>query len=115
MILYNGKIETMDDASFESRVGTIVQAMAIRDGKILATGTNEEIQSRPLPHKILFFLTQGMNRYNDRDRKVYGPGERTDGVIQLKALTCWGAYYMLRENVMGTLACIIHERTVADQ
>ena len=39
MIVYNGKVVTMDDDSFESRVGTIVQAMAIRDGKILATGT----------------------------------------------------------------------------
>ena len=58
---------------------------------------------RPLPHKILFFVTKGMNRYNDRDQKVYGPSERTDRVIQLKALTRWGAYYMLRENVMGTL------------
>ena len=44
MILYNGKIVTMDDSSFESRVGTIVQAMAIRDSRILATGTNTDIQ-----------------------------------------------------------------------
>jgi len=44
MIVYNGKIVTMDDASFESRVGTIQQAMAIRDGKILATGSNAEIR-----------------------------------------------------------------------
>ena len=58
---------------------------------------------RPLPHKILFFLLKGMTRYNDRDQKVYGPGERTDRIIQLKALTRWGAYYMLREKVMGTL------------
>ncbi len=46
MILYNGKIVTMDDSSFESKVGTIVQAMAVRDAKILAMGTNTEI--RPL-------------------------------------------------------------------
>jgi predicted amidohydrolase YtcJ len=58
---------------------------------------------RPLPHKIFFFVTKGMNRYNDRDKMVYGPGERTDRIIQLKALTRWGAYYMLREKVMGTL------------
>lgn len=38
MIVYNGKIGTMDDSSFESKVGTIVKAMAIRDGKILAVG-----------------------------------------------------------------------------
>ncbi|OFW33495.1 MAG: hypothetical protein A3J28_13990 [Acidobacteria bacterium RIFCSPLOWO2_12_FULL_60_22] len=44
MVLFNGKIVTMDDPSFESRVGTIVQAMAIRDGRILVTGSNAEIR-----------------------------------------------------------------------
>ena len=42
MILSNGKIVTMDGASFESRVGTIVQAMALRNGRILATGANAD-------------------------------------------------------------------------
>src|SRR3989337_854225 len=45
MILHNGKIVTMDDSSFEARVGTIVQAMAIRDGKILATGNNADLRA----------------------------------------------------------------------
>src|SRR3989338_6813383 len=45
MIIYNAKLVTMDDASFEPRVGTIVQAMAIRDGKILATGSNAEMRA----------------------------------------------------------------------
>src|SRR3954462_2965912 len=45
MILYNGKVVTMDDASFESKVGTIVQAMAVRGDRILATGSNAEIQA----------------------------------------------------------------------
>jgi predicted amidohydrolase YtcJ len=58
---------------------------------------------RPLPHKLFFFITKGMNRYNDRDKMVYGPGERTDRITQLKALTRWGAHYMLREKVMGSL------------
>lgn len=58
---------------------------------------------RPLPYKLFFFITKGMNRYNDRDQKVYGPNERTDRIIQLKALTRWGAYYLLRENLQGTL------------
>ena len=42
-ILYNGKIVTVDDASFESKVGTIVQAIAIRDQKILETGANANV------------------------------------------------------------------------
>src|SRR3990167_7568840 len=44
-ILYNGKIVTMDDPTFESKVGTIVQALAIRDGRIIYTGTNADVQA----------------------------------------------------------------------
>lgn len=58
---------------------------------------------RPLPHKVFFFITKGMNRYNDRDQRVYGPAERTDRITQLKALTVWAGYYMLREDLLGTL------------
>ena len=58
---------------------------------------------RPLPQKVFFFIAKGMNRYNDRDKQVYGPGEKTDRIVQLKALTRWGAYYVLRENSLGTL------------
>ena len=72
---------------------------SMTDGGVM---TGFEID-RPLPHKILFFVLKGMTRFNDRDQKVYGPGERTDRVTQLKALTRWGAYYLLREKVMGTL------------
>ncbi|MBI3895214.1 MAG: hypothetical protein HY313_04725 [Acidobacteria bacterium] len=43
-----------------------------------------------------------MNRYNDKDKQVYGPGEVSDR-LQLKALTVWGGYYVLRENLLGTL------------
>jgi len=58
---------------------------------------------RPLPHKVFFFITKGMNRFNDRDQKVYGPGEATDRVTQLKSLTTWGSHYVLREKLLGTL------------
>jgi predicted amidohydrolase YtcJ len=58
---------------------------------------------RPLPHKVFFFITKGMNRLNDRDGKVYGPDQRTDRIVQLKALTNWGAYYLMKEKTMGTL------------
>jgi predicted amidohydrolase YtcJ len=44
-ILYNGNILTMDDASFASTVGTRAQALAIRDGKILAIGQNADIRA----------------------------------------------------------------------
>ena len=45
MIVVNGKVVTMDDSSFGPGVGTIAQAMAIRGGKILRTGTNAQIQA----------------------------------------------------------------------
>ena len=58
---------------------------------------------RPLPHKIFLFIQKGMTRYNDKTKMVYAPGERTDRIIQLKALTTWGGYYLLRENLVGSL------------
>ena len=58
---------------------------------------------RPLPHKVFMFIHKGITRYNDQDKRVYGARERTDRIIQLKALTTWGAYYVLRENVLGSL------------
>ncbi len=45
LVIYNAKIVTMDDPSFESTVGTIVQAMAVREEKILATGSTAEIRA----------------------------------------------------------------------
>jgi predicted amidohydrolase YtcJ len=43
MILHNGKIATMDDKSTTSNPGTIAQALAIREGKVLATGNNQQM------------------------------------------------------------------------
>ena len=43
LIVHNAKLVTMDDPSFTQNVGRTVQAMAIRDGKVLALGTNAEI------------------------------------------------------------------------
>jgi predicted amidohydrolase YtcJ len=44
-IVYNAKLVTMDDATvrINSPTGTITQAMAIRDQKIMAVGTNAQI------------------------------------------------------------------------
>ena len=45
MIVYNGKVVTMDDQSFglNTPIGTIAQAMAIRGARIQAIGTNDRI------------------------------------------------------------------------
>jgi predicted amidohydrolase YtcJ len=58
---------------------------------------------RALPHKVFLLIWEGMTRYNPYDKRVYAPGETTDRFTQLKALTRWGAYYLLRENMLGTL------------
>lgn len=58
---------------------------------------------KPVPWLIFQRVLDGMTRYNTRDKKVYCPEERTDRNIQLKAMTAWGAYYMLREKQLGSL------------
>lgn len=42
-ILHNGKIVTMDDKTASTNPGTVVQAVAIREGKIIALGSNQNI------------------------------------------------------------------------
>ena len=55
-IVFNAKIITADDASFNPTVGTVVQAMAIRDQKILAVGNNNEIRALAGPETRLIDL-----------------------------------------------------------
>ena len=43
-ILYNGKIATIDNHEVNENIGTIVQAMAIRDGKIVSVGSNADVR-----------------------------------------------------------------------
>jgi len=50
MILYNGKIITVDDHSFTSRLGTIAQAMHVQNGKILHIGNNSQIRAMAGPN-----------------------------------------------------------------
>ena len=58
---------------------------------------------RPLPHLVFTMIHKGITRFSDQQQRVLGAGERTDRIVQLKALTRWGAYYVLREDVLGTL------------
>ncbi len=55
-VLYNGKIVTVDDPSYTSRLGTIAQAMHVRDGKILHVGTNAQIRAMAGPNTKLMDL-----------------------------------------------------------
>ena len=45
MVVFNAQIITVDNPDFTSDLGTIAEAMAIRDGKILSIGNNAEIQA----------------------------------------------------------------------
>ncbi len=56
MIVYNAKIVTVDDRSFSSTLGTIAQAMHIKDGKVLHVGTNQQIRAMAGPNTKLVDL-----------------------------------------------------------
>ncbi len=43
LIIYNGKIMTMNDASLSNSLGRTVQALAVHDDRIQAMGTNDEV------------------------------------------------------------------------
>ncbi len=43
LLIHNGKIVTVDDDSTSVNPGTIVEALAVRNGRILALGRNQEI------------------------------------------------------------------------
>jgi predicted amidohydrolase YtcJ len=49
MVLVNGKVVTIDNDGFNSDPGTTAQAMAIRDGKVLALGTTADINTMAGP------------------------------------------------------------------
>ena len=49
-ILINGQIVSMDDHSMNTNLGTTAEAMAVRDGKVLALGSNAEIQAMAGPN-----------------------------------------------------------------
>lgn len=55
-IVYNAKIVTVDDHGFNSKVGTIAQAMHIKDGKILHLGDNAQIRAMGGPGTKLIDL-----------------------------------------------------------
>ncbi|HWP56852.1 MAG TPA: amidohydrolase family protein [Candidatus Acidoferrales bacterium] len=55
-ILHNGKIATMDDQTRSTNPGTIVQAVAIREGKIVATGNNRQILAMKGPQTKIIDL-----------------------------------------------------------
>jgi predicted amidohydrolase YtcJ len=56
MVLINGQIITIDNDEFNNEPGTVAQAMAVRDGKILALGSNAQINPMAGPDTNLIDL-----------------------------------------------------------
>ena len=49
-VLYNGKIVTVDNHEVNANLGTITQALAVREGKIVAVGNNTQIRALAGPN-----------------------------------------------------------------
>ncbi len=55
-VVYNAKVVTVDDETFTDDIGTIAQAMALRDGKILAVGSNDQVRALTGPQTQMIDL-----------------------------------------------------------
>ena len=64
---------------------------------------NTQEIDRGLPHFMFYNIWVGMTRLNEGTNKVYAADEGTDLATQLKSLTTWGSYYVLREKTMGSI------------
>lgn len=53
-------------------------------------------------YNAFFFFEKAMTRVG-QDGKVYGPSERVGREIMIKAATTWASYYVLREDLLGSL------------
>ena len=93
------------DASYRLRnygeeyIGYAVPRNSVTKAGIMNT---QEID-RALPHFLFYNVWVGMTRYNSGIDRTLAPEEGTDLITQLKALTIWGAYYVLREDRLGSL------------
>jgi predicted amidohydrolase YtcJ len=77
----------------------VVPRKSLTDAGVMTT---QEID-RPLPEKMFYNIQMGMTRMHPKTKQVYGAQERTDRIIQLKSLTTWAGYYVLREKEIGSL------------
>ena len=64
---------------------------------------NTQEIDRAVPHFLFYNIWVGMTRFNAGCNRTFAPEEGTDLITQLKALTTWGGYYVLREDRLGSL------------
>lgn len=93
------------DASYRLRnYGAEYIHMSVPRASVTKAGImNTQEIDRALPHFLFYNVWVGMTRYNSGIDLVLAPEEGTDLMTQLKALTIWGAYYVLREDRLGSL------------
>jgi predicted amidohydrolase YtcJ len=93
------------DASYRLRnYGEEYIGYAVPRGSVTKAGImNTQEIDRALPHFLFYNVWVGMTRYNSGIDRTLAPEEGTDLITQLKALTIWGAYYVLREDRLGSL------------
>jgi predicted amidohydrolase YtcJ len=93
------------DASYRLRnYGEEYIGYAVPRNSVTKAGImNTQEVDRALPHFLFYNLWAGMTRYNSGIDRTLAPEEGTDLMTQLKALTIWGAYYVLREDRLGSL------------
>jgi predicted amidohydrolase YtcJ len=83
----------------EEYLNYAVPRKSVTDAGIMNT---QEID-RAIPHFLWYNVWVGMTRYNSGIDRTLAPEEGTDLITQLKALTMWGAYYVYKENKLGSL------------
>ncbi|MEX2497120.1 MAG: amidohydrolase family protein [Woeseia sp.] len=83
----------------EENLHLTVPRKSVTDAGIM----NSQEVDRALPHYLFYNLMVGMTRYNSAIDRTLAPEEGTDLMTQLKALTTWGSYYVLREDRLGSL------------
>jgi predicted amidohydrolase YtcJ len=93
------------DASYRLRnYGAEYMHLSVPRNSVTKAGImNTQEIDRALPHFLFYNVWVGMTRYNSGVDLVLAPEEGTDLLTQLKALTIWGAYYVLREDRLGSL------------
>ncbi len=93
------------DASYRLRnYGAEYMHLSVPRNSVTKAGImNTQEIDRALPHFLFYNVWVGMTRYNSGVDLVLAPEEGTDLMTQLKALTIWGAYYVLREDRLGSL------------
>jgi predicted amidohydrolase YtcJ len=100
--LFNGNLEgaaIMAEGYGSQYADWVIPRMSFTRAGVMSTNGVDA----PKPRVLFREMLHGMTRVDPDDKKVYGPNERSDRIIQLKAVTRWGAYAMLREDVLGSL------------